>query len=120
MVTQNLRTEEYSSREAKLFFLKERADKISDFIRGLRRSKGKVYLQIMSEVTGIEALITVQSLLLQISLYCRKTSDLRLNDLLEVPRAHKALYSYYNNKDYTLVVEYLKELKRLFELIKED
>jgi hypothetical protein len=120
MVTQNLNTKEYLSREARLFVLKEKADKVSDFIRGLRRAKGKVYLQIMSEVTGIEALVTVQSLLLQISLYYRKTSDSRLNDLLDVAKAHKALYHYYNNKDYTLVVEYLKELKRLFELIKED
>lgn len=120
MVTQNLKTNEYSSKEARLFILKERADRVSDFIRGLRRSKGKVYLQIMDEVTGIEALVTVQSLLLQVSLYYRKTSDSRLNDLLEVAKAHKALYHYYNNKDYTLIVEYLKELKRLFELIKED
>jgi hypothetical protein len=120
MVTQNLNTKEYLSREARLFVLKEKADKVSDFIRGLRRAKGKVYLQIMGEVTGIEALVTVQSLLLQISLYYRKTSDSRLNDLLDVAKAHKALYHYYNNKDYTLVVEYLKELKRLFELIKED
>ena len=120
MVTQNLRTDDYLSREAKLFFLKEKADKVSDFIRGLRRAKGKVYLQIMGEVVGIEALVTLQSLLLQVSLYYRKTQDSRLNDLLDIAKAHKALYHYYNNKDYTLIVEYLKELKRLFELIKED
>ena len=120
MVTQNLNTKEYLSREARLFVLKERADRVSDFIKGLRRSKGKVYLQIMAEVIGIESLVTVQSLLLQISLYYRKTSDSRLNDLLEVKKAHKALYHYYNSGDYTLVVEYLKELKKLFELIKED
>jgi hypothetical protein len=120
MVTHNLKTNEYQSREAKLFILKEKADKISDFIRGLRGSKSKVYLQIMREVTGIESLVTLQSLLLQVSLYYRKTSDSRLNDLLEVNRAHKALYHYYNNKDFSLIVDYMKELKKLFELIKED
>lgn len=120
MVTQNLTTKEYSSREARMFVLKERADKVSDFIRSMRRSKGKVYLQVMAEVTGIESLVTLQSLLLQISLYYRKTSDSRINEILEVSKAHKALYHYYNNKDYGLVVEYLKELKRLFELVKED
>lgn len=120
MVTHKLKPDEYQSKEAKLFVLKERADKISDFIRNLRRSKSKVYLQIMNEVTGVESLVTIQSLLLQISLYYKKTSDSRLNDLLDVIKAHKALYYYYSNKDFTLIVEYLKEIKRLFDLIKED
>lgn len=120
MVVQNLMADGYQSREAKLFFLKERAEKVSDFIAGLRRSKGKVYLQIMAEVTGIEALVTLQSFLLQASLYYRKYSNSTLNEVLEIGRAHEALALYYNNKDYSEVVKYLKEVKRLFELLPKE
>lgn len=120
MVVQNLMADGYQSREAKLFFLKERAEKVSAFIRGLRRSKGKVYLQIMAEVTGIEALVTLQSFLLQVSLYYKKSSNSQLNELLEVAEAHQALYQYYKEKDFKGIVRYLKDVKKLFELLPKE
>lgn len=120
MVGQNLMVDGYKSREAKLFFLKEKAEKVSDFIAGLRRAKGKVYLQIMAEVTGIESLVTLQSFLLQAALYYRKYSNSVLNEVLEISRAHEALSLYYKDKDFTEVVKYLKEVKRLFELLPKE
>jgi hypothetical protein len=111
MVVSNLKTEGYLSKEAQLFLLKDKADRVSNFILGLRRSKSRVYSQIMSEVTGVESLITLQSFLLQTSLYFRKFSDSRLNDILEVWRAHEALALYYREKDFSGVVDYLKEVK---------
>ena len=119
MVVENLKPIEFKSKEAKLVILKQRADKVSNFISGLRKSKGKVYLQIMSNVTGLESLITLQSLLLQISLYSRKYSDLAIMDFFEVYRAHKALAMYYRDKDFSGVITYLNEIKLLFELVKE-
>lgn len=119
MVVQNLRDTSYQSREARLFLLKTKADKVSDFIGGLRSSKGKVYLQIMNEVTGIEALVTLQSFLLQVSLYYRKTQNSTMNSLLEINRAHIALANYYTDGDFSGIVSYLKEIKILFDLIKE-
>lgn len=120
MVGQNLMVDGYKSREARLFFLKEKAEKVSDFIAGLRRAKGKVYLQIMAEVTGIESLVTLQSFLLQAALYYRKYSNSVLNEVLEISRAHEALSLYYKDKDFTEVVKYLKEVKRLFELLPKE
>jgi hypothetical protein len=117
MVVSNLKTEGYQSKEAQLFFLKDKADRVSNFISGLRKSKGKVYLQIMAEVTGVESLVTLQSFLLQVSLYFRKFSDSRLNDTLEIWRAHEALALYYREKDFSGIVNYLKEVKVLFKLI---
>lgn len=119
MVVGNLMPREFQSREAKMFFLKKRADEVSDFISGLRRSKAKVYLQVMAEVTGIEALVTIQSFLLQVSLYCRKYSKPSMSNLLEVYKAHKALANYYESGDFSGVLQYLKEIKTLFELVKE-
>lgn len=119
MVVGNLIRREFKSREAKMFFLKKRADEVSDFISGLRRSKAKVYLQVMAEVTGIEALVTIQSFLLQVSLYCRKYSKPSMSNLLEIYKAHQALADYYGNGDFSGVLQYLKEIKILFELVKE-
>lgn len=119
MVVQNLKPEGYQSQEAKLFLLKQRADRVSDFISSMRKAKGKVYIQIMNEVTGIEALVTLQSFLLQVSLYCRKYSDMRLSKILEVYRAHEALYHYYKEQDFKPMLDYLREIKNLFELVKE-
>lgn len=119
MVVENLKPTGYQSREAQLMVLKQRADKVSSFISGLRKNKSKVYLQIMDGVTGIEALVTLQSLLLQLSLYSRKFSDLSINDFFEVYKAHEALASYYKNKDFSRIVSYLKEIKILFSLVKE-
>lgn len=119
MVVENLKPKGYHSKEAQLMVLKQRADRVSDFIAGLRKTKGKVYLQIMSDVTGIEALITLQSLLLQISLYSRKFSNLSINDFFEVYRAHEALAVYYREKDFKPLISYLKEIKTLFTLVKE-
>lgn len=119
MVVENLKPKGYQSKEAQLMVLKQKADKISGFIAGLRKTKGKVYLQIMADVTGVEALITLQSLLLQISLYCRKFSDLSMNDFFEVARAHEALAIYYKEKDFKPLISYLKEIKTLFSLVKE-
>lgn len=119
MVVENLKPKGYQSKEAQLMVLKQRADKVSSFISGLRKSKGKVYLQIMSDVSGVEALITLQSLLLQISLYSRKFSDLSINDFFEVARAHEALAIYYKEKNFMPLISYLKEIKTLFTLVKE-
>lgn len=119
MVAENLLVKEYQSKEAKLFFLKQRADKVSHFISTLRSSKGKVYFQIMKEVTGLEALVTIQSFLLQLTLYCKKYETMQLCDILEVSKAYEALALYYNGKDPTGIITYLKEVKHLFELVKD-
>lgn len=120
MVTQNLLAKEYQSREARLYFLRDRANRISSFIRGLRKGKSIVYNQIVGGVTGIEALVTLQSFLLQVSLYFRKYSDPKINELLEIDRAHESLALYYREKDYSEIVKYLNEIKALFGLVKGD
>lgn len=120
MVGQKLIDTNYQSKEAKLMVLKQRAEKISLFIRELRYAKNKAYLQIMSGVTGIEALVTLQSFLLQLSLYYRKYKTSLVNDTLEVYRAHEALALYYRNRDLSGVIQYLTEVKNLFSLIKEE
>lgn len=119
MVVQNLRDTSYQSKEARLFLLKNKANKVSDFIGGLRKAKGKVYLQILSGVTGIEALVTLQSFLLQVALYYRKTQNSTMNSILEINRAHIALATYYTEGTFSEIVTYLNEIKALFELIKE-
>lgn len=119
MVVQNLLTNDYQSKEAKMFFLKQRANKVSEFIRGLRRSKSQVYSQIMSGVTGIDALVTLQSLLLQITLYYRKTSSQQILEIFEAYKAHEALAIYYKDKNSTGIVSYLREVRDLFNLVKE-
>ena len=119
MVAQNLIPVGYQSKEARMFFLKQRADKVSDFIHGLRSRKGEVYLKIISEISGIESLVTLQSFLLQVSLYSKKYSDLQILEILEVHRGYQALSDYYRDKSYVDIAKYLKEIKQLFELCKE-
>ena len=120
MVVQNLIASEYSSKEARMFFLKQRANEVSSFIRGLRGGNhSMVYKQIMAGVTGIESLVTLQSFLLQTALYYRKNRNPRLNEVLEIHRAYEALAKYYRENDYSEVVTYMQEIKQLFEMVKE-
>ena len=119
MVVQNLLNNEYQSREAKMFFLKQRADLVSDFIRGLRKTRSQVYQQIMAGVSGVNSLVTLESLLLQITLYFRKFSTRTILEVFEVDKAHSALSTYYRDGDFSPVISYLKEVKDLFNLVKE-
>lgn len=119
MVIQNLINEDYQSKEAKMFFLKQRADLVADFIKGLRARRGKVYQQVMAEVTGVEAVITLQSFLLQANLYYKKSSSKRILELLEIGKGYDALSLYFKEDIFSGIASYLKEIKELFELVRE-